>query len=92
MKFLSIILVPLLFISCNLQAQRGKIKTYMSEDWDYWEFDLGDNSGKIKTYMSEDWDSWEYSCDEGSGSIKTYTSEDWDHWEVDGGNDSIKTY
>ena len=32
MKFLSIILVPLLFISCNLQAQRGKIKTYMFPD------------------------------------------------------------
>jgi hypothetical protein len=37
-----------------------KMKTYTSEDWDYWEYS-GNANGKIKTYTSEDWDYWEIS-------------------------------
>ena len=77
-----------LCLAVNGIAQSGKIKTYTSEDWDYWEVDYAGNSGKVKTYTSEDWDYWEYSGD-ASGKIKTYSSEDWDYWEISGNLSSL---
>ncbi len=65
-----------------------RLRTYTTEDWDYWEVD----NGKFRTYTTEDWDYWEYTLDGQSGKIRTYTSEDWDYWEVDGGKLKIKTY
>jgi len=41
-------------------AQSGKMRTYTSEDWDYWEIS-GDATATIRTYTSEDWDYWEFS-------------------------------
>ena len=59
MRILSLIFsTSLLTVS---YGQSGKLKTYTSNDWDYWEISLGGSSGKIKTYTSEDWDYWEVS-------------------------------
>lgn len=58
------------------------LKTYTSEDWDYWQYSIGDTTGWLKTYTSEDWDYWQFNMGGVTGNIKTYTSEDWDNWQL----------
>ncbi len=52
--------VFLLFAAVVVFSQSGKMRTYTSEDWDYWEIS-GDATATIRTYTSEDWDYWEFS-------------------------------
>jgi hypothetical protein len=70
------------------------MRTYTSEDWDYWQYDMGDTTGWLRTYTSEDWDYWQFNLHGISGSIRTYTSEDWDNWQLttSGRTISIRTY
>jgi hypothetical protein len=72
----------------------GKLKTWTSNDWDFWELTLLDSTyGQIKTWTSNDWDYWEFDIQNYQGKIRTWTSEDWDYWEVTSGdtNYSIRT-
>lgn len=84
------ILFLVLLIAATATYSQGKLRTYTSNDWDYWELNLDGQSGKIRTYTSDDWDYWEYSYGGVSGKIRTYTSEDWDYWEI--GRCKLRTY
>lgn len=74
----------------------NSIRTYTSEDWDYWESNLEALPGKFRTYTSNDWDYWEYTPSNGGSTVKirTYTSEDWDYWEItdNTGKITLRTY
>jgi len=70
-------------------SQTGHIRTFTSEDWDYWELTIGGQSGRIRTFTGKN---WEYNLDGQSGSIKTFTSKNWDHWEVNSGKISLRTF
>ncbi len=61
----------------------GKLRTFTTEDWDYWELYLFDSiEGWFRTFTTEDWDYWEFDYDSLNGRIRTFTTEDWDYWEV----------
>ena len=61
----------------------GKLRTFTTEDWDYWQLYLYDSiQGWFRTFTTEDWDYWEFNYDTLNGKIRTFITEDWDYWEI----------
>jgi len=95
MKFPFIFACLFLFVGCEVEpiypvypggdpfiTSSFKLRTNTSEDWDNWQFYLGDTTVTVRTSTSEDWDNWDFSFNWDDGDIRTNTSEDWDYWRL----------
>ncbi|MFT5821971.1 MAG: hypothetical protein ACI8ZM_003227 [Crocinitomix sp.] len=103
MKLMFSIIFALLMVSCEVEpitptggggptgySNTIKMRTDFSEDWDNWEFEIGDTTVEVETSFSEDWDNWEFSYGSIDGDIETNFSEDWDNWTLQSDDYTVK--
>jgi hypothetical protein len=99
MKHMFSIIIALLIVSCEAEpitpvgggySNSIKMRTAFSEDWDNWDFEIGDSTVEVETSFSEDWDNWDFSYGATNGDIETNFSEDWDNWTLESDYYTIK--